>query len=108
MTENEFNTFTQSFKSELIELIESLKSEIEINDDNEIDDPSELNSMDITISINKDCTSWSYQTGDNSFTGSCYGDPYWGVTSFTKDCCAADIAEYLIDDLAEQIEFDKE
>lgn len=102
MTEKEFDTFTQSFKSDLIKLIEQLKPEIYTIDG------EDYPTMDITISINKDCTTWSYQTGDNSYTGSCYGDPYWGFTSFTEDCDAEIVAEELIDDLAEQINFDKE
>lgn len=108
MTEKEFNTFTQSIKHEIVSLIEALQKEAGLFSADIDDCESESTSLDITISINKDATTWSYQTGDNSFVGSCYGDPYWGVTSFTKICDPSSIADYLLDDLANQINFDKE
>lgn len=105
ITEKTFCEFWDSesdnFK-DLCNLIEYLKTEItsDIRDND-----NEAPYMQITISVNKDCTTWSYQSGDNSYTGSCYGDPYWGVTDIVNGYSTRDIAKYLINDLSQQIEF---
>lgn len=95
---NEFwNKDQENYKS-LVSILESIIPHIEPYDNDD-------SGMQITISVNKDCTTWSYQSGDNSYTGSCYGDPYWGVNYLDKDTNAYDAADYLIQDLSEQIQF---
>lgn len=98
----DFDLFWKHNKKELIQVLKNLKKEI---DDDMRDDPSDLPSLFITISINKDFTSWSIQTGDNSYSGSCYGDPYWGIGSLYRRSNSKDLASELISDLANQIQF---
>jgi hypothetical protein len=42
-------------------------------------DAKEYGGLDITFATNDDGDAWNYQTGDNSFTGGCYGLPHWAV-----------------------------
>lgn len=101
MNTKTFDTFWDKNKPYLVRLVADLQREIDDNfrayeDD---DEPG----MYITISVNANCTTWSYQTGDNSYTGSCYGDPYWGVGAIYRDSDPAEVAQSLIDDLADAI-----
>lgn len=51
-----------------------------------------------------DCdASWSYQTGDNGYTGGAYGHPFWGVVHLYRDSVAGDLAGEAASEIAEQI-----
>ena len=104
-----FDKFWLKHKPGLIRLIEALQKELE-NDPECYADPENDNipSMQITISNNYECTAWSYQTGDNSYTGSCYGDPFWGIGYILSDQHADSIADELINDLAEHTDFESD
>ena len=56
-----------------------------------------------TFATNESGDEWSYQTGDNSFTGGCYCHPHWVVDTIAAnpDYCAVDCANYIIDQLEE-------
>ena len=45
--------------------------------------------------------SWSYQTGDNSFTGGAYGHPDWAVVSLYRRSNCTELARDVINQLAE-------
>lgn len=49
-----------------------------------LDDDDE-DGMTITFSTNNEGIAWSYQTGDNSFTGGAYSFPHWSVATIYKD-----------------------
>ena len=49
--------------------------------------------------------SWSYQTGDNSFTGGAYGYAFWGIAYLTRDSKPEDFADEVISSLEENDEF---
>lgn len=102
-----FDAFWLEHRPGLIRLIKACQSQIE-NDPECYADPENENipSMQITISNNYECTTWSYQTGDNSYTGSCYGDPFWGVGYVHLEYSAESIADELINDLAEHTDFE--
>ena len=61
-------------------------------------------SMDLTIGWSPDSGAWSYQTGDNSFTGGAYGHPIWAVETIDRRSNSRDIARDLIAQLDEQTE----
>ena len=61
-------------------------------------------SMGITISTDTELSSWNYQAGDNSFTGACYSDPYWGVGTLCRDSDCDELAAYIMDDLYQQFD----
>jgi len=65
-------------------------------------DGSETPTVDLTVGWNAQTGEWSWQSGDNSFTGGAYGYPIWAVTSVTKMDNSRDVARYLIDQLREQ------
>jgi hypothetical protein len=75
-------------------LLDKLKPTIQdifrANED-EDDEPG----MSVTIATN-DGSSWVYQTGDNSYTGSCYHYHYWGVMSLYRDSDTLEIAKYYL------------
>lgn len=87
----------------LIQVIDHLKTEIT---EDMKDDDDDTPYMQITISNNSDLTTWSYQSGDNSYTGSCYGDPFWGVGYICKDSDSYQIANDLISDLFNNVNFE--
>ena len=67
-------------------------------------DQDSLPSIDLTIGFNPDDGSWSYQTGDNSFTGGAYGYPIWAVTAIYRRQDSRAVARDLINQLYEQSE----
>jgi hypothetical protein len=106
MKNADFNKFWKRNRSDLVRLLKSLKPHIG-DDYRATEDPDDtIPAMQITISINDDCDSWTYQTGDNSYTGSCYHHPYWGVGTLYRRSNSPRLANELIRDLAEQIEFE--
>jgi hypothetical protein len=101
MTKRVFDAFWAENKTGLVELLRSVQLDIEDGFGVEgIDGPC----VEITISVDADCTTWVYQTGDNSFTGACYHHPYWGVGYITRDDDSAEIAADLIHDLETAID----
>lgn len=55
--------------------------------------PSEL------LTVGADETGWSWQTGDNSFTGGAYGYPFWGVVGVYRDSNCMTLAREIKDQL---------
>ena len=61
------------------------------------------NGVCLTVAVNEEGNEWSYQTGDNSYTGGAYGLPHWAVvwvmpTSYDQD------KEELYKDIINQLE----
>lgn len=88
---------------ELTKLIKALKRDIgdEYRVEGQDDD---IPTMQITIGCNTDTGGWSYQTGDNSFTGGAYGYPVWGVGYITRRCRSRDVAQDIIDQIRDNQE----
>jgi len=91
---------------EVAELLRELQStigdEYRASDDPDDDTPG----MQVTIATT-DGVSWTYQTGDNSYSGSCYHHPYWGVMYLYRDMNAKQIreeAERGVNEMFEQLE----
>jgi hypothetical protein len=59
--------------------------------------------MDLTIATDDDVSSWSFQTGDNSFTGGAYGFPHWAVLYLSRDTNPHEAAEDAANQLGELI-----
>ena len=60
-------------------------------------------SMDITIGWDDATGKWSYQTGDNSFTGGAYGYPHWACVLLHRRANTRDLARDIrsqLDELA--------
>jgi hypothetical protein len=77
MKKDEFLYDMQQLLKHLILTIED-DFRVEMQDD---DTPT----MQVTIACNDEFTAWTYQTGDTSYTGSCYCYPHWAIIYLTRD-----------------------
>lgn len=81
--------------NDIIELINHIQ---EIQQD-QYDDQ---NYTEITIATDG-TENWTFQTGDNSFHGPCYGLPYWAVQWVSQDSEPKELAQDLLNQLEELI-----
>jgi hypothetical protein len=51
---------------------------------------------------------WSYQTGDNSYTGGAYGHPHWAVVGVYRTANVRDVVADIRRQLLEVSEYDRE
>lgn len=88
-------------------LFKSLKSQI-ADEYRCSDDPDDTTpGIQVTIgftptSEDKDC-SWSYQTGDNSFTGGAYGHAHWAVINLYRRSNSRELAKDAANEIAESV-----
>lgn len=73
------------------------------------DDPSDTEpSMQLTIGFTRadedSDASWSFQTGDNSYSGGAYFHPDWAVVSLYRDSDPAEVAADIADQLVELVQ----
>jgi hypothetical protein len=86
---------------EIERLLKDLKGDI--LDDYRIDgQEDETPTMQVTIST-KDGSSWSFQTGDTSYTGGCYGDPHWAVIYLTRRSNCKELARDAVNELKDLV-----
>ena len=86
---------------DLSELVREIKPHIE---DSYLAEDETVPGIDLTVGWCPDNGEWSYQTGDNSFTGGAYGYPVWAVTRIYRRSNAQELARELRDQLAEQVD----
>ena len=90
---------------ELSALVRHVAKQVPRANDPDADDYREdqysLPSIDLTIGWSPETGEWSYQTGDNSFTGGAYGYPIWAVTAIYRRNDSRAVARWLIDQLDE-------
>jgi len=70
------------------------------------DPDDETPAMQVTfgVTVGEDgALSWSYQTGDNSFTGGAYGHPYWGVVTLTRESDVMELAREAMEECMEAV-----
>lgn len=90
---------------ELAALLRSLKANID-DDYRASDDPDDdTPGICVTVGWSPENGDWSYQTGDNSFTGGAYGHPHWGVVSLYRRSNCRDLARDIQDQLADYVSF---
>jgi len=88
-------------------LFKTLKGDI--GDDYRASEDSEDNTPGMCVTIgftpNRDDedASWSYQTGDNSFSGGAYSHPHWAVVSLYRRSNSRELAKDCADQIAELI-----
>ena len=93
----------KQIEREVYRLLVSLKSDI-CDDYRASDDPEDNTpGMQVTISSDDSLSSWSYQTGDNSYSGGCYGDPNWGVIYLYRRSNCRELAKDAVDQICEAI-----
>lgn len=95
-----------ALESDLVKLFRSLIPDID-DDYRASEDPDDdTPGMQVTVGATPDESgdlSWSYQTGDNSFTGGAYSHPYWGVVSLYRESDAAEVAKECVEQIADLI-----
>lgn len=88
---------------ELSALVRSIKLDIPRGpgaaDYTDTDNGDTSPSIDLTIGHNPADGSWSYQTGDNSFSGGAYGFPNWATTRVYPRSDSRELARDLISQL---------
>lgn len=85
--------------SDLYRLCRAVKGEIA--DEYRAFEEDETPGICLTVGSNPDTGEWSYQTGDNSYTGGAYGYPCWAVVGVYRNSncrtLAREIREQLTD-----------
>ena len=84
--------------NELTKLVKSVKSNIE--EDYRAFDDDDAPGIQLTVGYDEETAEWSFQTGDNSYTGSCYFYPRWAVIGVYRDSNC----RYLAREIKNQIE----
>ena len=106
-SESQWTAFESEVKTLLFNLIPSIEDDYrctddpEDNEDNEDGEPGICVTVGATIAEDGEI-SWSYQTGDNSFTGGAYGHPVWGVGYLYRGSNPEEIAKGIVDEIAGQ------
>jgi hypothetical protein len=59
--------------------------------------------LQITFGTDEALSTWSFQTGDNSYTGGAYGFPYWGICYVRPTTNSKEAAMEAIDQILESI-----
>ena len=88
-------------------LFKRLKSQISdeyrCSDDPDDDKPGMCVTIGFTPASEDSMCSWSYQTGDNSFTGGAYGHRHWAVVYLYRRSNSRELAEQAADEIAESV-----
>lgn len=56
-------------------------------------DAKEYGTLDLTVALSEDLDQWSFQTGDNSYTGGAYISPHWAVVTIHEDSNQGEVVE---------------
>jgi hypothetical protein len=85
--------------ADLAALVKDVKAQIadEYRAFEESDEPS----IQLTVGANES-GDWSYQTGDNSYSGGAYGYPHWGVVGVYRNSNSREVARDIQNQIAEQ------
>jgi len=71
-------------------------------DDPEDDKPGMCVTFGVTVEEDRSL-SWSYQTGDNSYSGGAYGHPVWAVVYLYRRSNCAELAKEAMDEALSQL-----
>ena len=88
-------------RREIEKLLISLKATI--GDEYRASEEDTLPGMQVTISTS-DGSKWSYQTGDNSYSGGCYGDHHWSVISLYRRSNCKTLSREVMAELRDMVE----
>jgi hypothetical protein len=88
-----------TFRNDMVRLVAALIPEI--GDDYRATDDPDDNEPGMQLTIGADADGWSYQTGDNSYTGGAYDYAYWAVVYLSRDSDPAKVADDIVTVLRE-------
>ena len=91
--------WTRLFK----ELKADIGDEYRASDDPDDNTPGMFVTIGFTPQTEDQYCSWSYQTGDNSYSGGAYGHPHWAVVSLYRRSNSRELAKNCADQLAELV-----
>jgi hypothetical protein len=83
-------------RSLLIQLKKDIGDDYRASEDPDDDKPG----MCVTISTD-DMSSWNYQTGNNSYSGSCYGQRHWAIVYLYRNSNCTELAKDAVNELGE-------
>ena len=86
---------------DFVELVEAVRDNI-ADEYRASEDPADSTpGIQLTIGCDDALEQWSYQTGDNSYTGGAYHYPHWAVVEVYRDSDAAELAADIVEQLGE-------
>ena len=91
-------------KKVLVELVQIIKKDVRKHgaQKSEWDDDDADQTLTLTVGANGEGRNqWSFQTGDNSFTGGAYLYPHWAVVEVGERDNAGQVADDILDQLSE-------
>lgn len=86
---------------EIATLVRHVKSFVPKDDPDYIAEYDDEPGIDLTIGVDVETGDWSYQSGDNSYTGGAYGYRDWGVTRVYRSSNSRNVARDLLDQVAD-------
>lgn len=89
---------------DLAALVRAVKADI--GDEYRADPDDDIPGILLTVGWSVD-GQWSFQTGDNSYTGGAYGYPHWGVVSVYRRSNARELAREIREQLADVSEYER-
>jgi hypothetical protein len=87
--------------ADIAALVRHVKRQVSKSDPDYIADGDDKPGIDLTIGVDTTTGEWSYQTGDNSFSGGAYGYRDWGITRVYRATNSRGCARDLINQVAE-------
>lgn len=87
-------------KKDLSALVRAVKAEI--SDEFRAFEGDETPGIQLTVGFTPESGAWSYQTGDNSYSGGAYGHPVWAVVGVYRRSNSRELAAEILAELAEQ------
>lgn len=83
----------------LTRLVKEIKKDIA--DDYRAFEGDEIPGIQLTVGVNTETGKWSYQTGDNSYTGGAYHYPVWGVVGVYRRSNSREVARDIVSQIHE-------
>ena len=99
MTTKQGKQMEREIRSLLIQLKRDIADEYRCTDDPDDNTPGMLVAVATT-----DGESWSYQTGDNSYTGGCYSHPHWSLIYLYRRSNCTELAREAVEELLGMVE----
>jgi hypothetical protein len=101
-TEATYRKLAREIRALLISLKPTIADDYRATDDPDDDKPGMAVTVGATVTDGGEI-SWSYQTGDNSYSGGAYGHATWGVGYLYRRSNCAEVADSMVDEIADQL-----
>lgn len=98
-TEKQFAKLEREITRLLISLKPQIADDYRATDDPDDNTPGVCVTVGASFKDGEIC--WSYQTGDNSFSGGAYGHPFWGVVYLNRRSNSKELAKDCVNEIAD-------